>query len=340
MNGLWDYPSLASQIGAEKLACLAPSDCQETLLRQYLTHWMEVGNAGALPYIDTRAHILSSPFSSRPWARSLLIAAFLPPPLPADFPLRQLPPAEPNRPRTIIASYALQEDYHITGKRLLNTLQELIAGVSATPPQFEACVDTHPVMEKPLAALANLGRIAPNSLLRTPEHGCRSHLALLFTSAILPPWKPPCHFDISCEDCRRCLGICPNHAFTPTDFHVRRCRSWLANEKRGPLSWEEQQLLQGALYSCSICSTSCPSTCSMPTDYAVDALKLFEMPTRKLEQLIAGTALEHSGPILLKRNALAALGWQWSPQQRQEQRHRLASLTHSPALLQTLENWP
>jgi epoxyqueuosine reductase QueG len=117
-------------------------------------------------------------------------------------------------------------------------------------------------------------------------------------------------------------------------INVRKCRSWIAGQKRGALTKEEQIALQGALFGCSVCSSCCPDATVHISDYKVDAMAVFQMPTSQLRRIIKGTALEHSGTTLLKRNAAAALCRQ-SPALAPQ----LLAMTDSPAIQDSIKAW-
>lgn len=333
-----DWQRLARDVNAIDIACLTPATLNAHVLEESLQQWLNQGNAGALAYVDQRADMLTAPFAARPWARSALVIAFAPEIATAS-PLRALPPAVPDRPRALVAPYALQVDYHLTGQKLLEQLQQRIATLApAETPQFEACTDTRPVMEKQLARLAGLGTRGYNSLIRNATHGCRLHLAVLFTSVPLPPRLLTPVPALPCSQCRQCLRLCPTGAFTADAFHVRRCRAWLASEYRRPLTQAQIRLLGNTLFGCGLCTTSCPGTAPAPEPFAVDAWTIAHMPTRQLNALIRHTILEHTGATLLKRNAIAAIANQTLPEQWPAAAETLANSTQSPNLLDTIRN--
>jgi len=359
------YRDLAARCGADQIACLKADSCSMAPLKQRLDAWRQAGNVGALPYLDSWSAILTDPFAARPWARSLLVLSFSPQPDPAS-PLLQLPPARPGRPAATIARYALCVDYHRHGQTILDQLRYAIAGDNCPDAQFDACVDSKPVMEKELALLAGLGVRGRNGLLRTPGQSCQAHLAVLFSSLDLAQHVLTPPTSLHCGDCHACITNCPTHAIGKDGIlTVRKCRSWLANEKRGPLSWLEQLALGPTLFACSTCTSCCPDDINAPNasasdqnhpdldaapshcadpgssygDYAVDAEELLRMPSAELSRLIAGTALDHAGATQLKRNAAAAFAVQSSPEQRRARQAELATLSNSPTVTQTIANW-
>ena len=115
----FDYTALAVQSGFLKIDCIKPPSLDDGQLASQLDNWLRT-NAGTLSYIDSRHDILVKPFEQRPWAKSLLVASFLPERQPS--PLQSLPLAHDNRPFAEIAPYALNRDYHETGKEKLQAL--------------------------------------------------------------------------------------------------------------------------------------------------------------------------------------------------------------------------
>lgn len=341
MNAALFYQQLATKAGARHIACLKPDSCSTSPLQDRLAAWRQAGNDGALPYLDKWSAILTDPFAARPWACSGLVLSFAPAPCQSS-PLFALPPARPGRPSAAIAAYALCEDYHRQGQHILEQLcNALCTGQNAgDAPRFDTCVDTKPVMEKELALLAGLGVRGRNGLLRTTGYACQAHLAVLFTSLDLPQHLVSPPHDLACGDCHACVAICPNRAIGPDGvLRVRLCRSWLANEKRGALSWPEQRLLGPTLFACSHCSSCCPDAPQARNDYLVDAEDLFRLPSANIARIISGTALDHTGATLLKRNAAAAFAQQCPQVLRLARQPELIALTNSPAIRDTIAAW-
>ena len=329
-----DYSSLAEQAGFVKIACLKPPRLADGSLSKHLDKWLR-SNAGALNYIDSKRDILVEPFAQRPWAKSLVIASFLPER--DDSPLLQLQPPHDGRPFAEIAPYALDKDYHETGRKKLKRLEELLLQQFG-PAQTELGVDSEPVLEKPLAQIAGIGSRALNSLIYDDRYACGVNLAILFTAHDLPPRLLDAPAE--CPHCGACLKACPTKAFGSAEgFQVRRCRAWLSGEYRKPLTWEQQILLGPTLYGCGKCTSSCPKT-NYVKPLAVDAEEFLRMPSAAVTRLIKGTALDHTGTTVLKRNAAAAIGQQLPPDIRDARKQELLALCASPTVRQTIEAWP
>ncbi len=332
------YSELVRESGALQIACLNADLLDIELLQSRMQAWMEGLNAGLLSWLDQRAEVLSHPFQSRPWAKSLLMIVFLPVRDP-DNPLYQLPKAVSGRPAARLASYALEEDYHRTGQRIFD---QIVRHLDLSAGEYEAGVDAGPLLEKSLAVAAGLGSYGFNTLLRTAEWGTQVHLGYLFSARPLPVKIDQPEIRPACADCRLCLQNCPNQALSPTTgLQLQLCRSFLAGEKKGPLTWQEQQLLGGALAGCSRCSQCCPETPLFPVqDYDIDAEEFCRIPASLLERQIQGTVLQHIGVTRLKRNAVAALGTQLPPAQRRVMQQILLNFSNSESIRKTLAAWP
>jgi len=120
-----------------------------------------------------------------------------------------------------ISIYAQGDDYHDVLKAKLTPLaarvQELTRG------DVKIFVDTAPVMEKPLAARAGIGWQGKHTNLVSREFGSWLFIGSIFTTAEIAPDTPE---EDHCGACRRCLDICPTHAFTaPYRIDARACIS-------------------------------------------------------------------------------------------------------------------
>ena len=320
---------LCHEAGAADYGLIHPEDVDVSYLRKRYSDWLHSGNEGALQYIDSRLDILCDPFGARPKAKCALVIAF-PAKVDEHSPLCELPPAKSGSISASIAAYAMEEDYHLTGQRILEKISSRL-GVWSEP-----CVDAKPVPEKEFAMLAKVGERGLNTLTRLPGLGCQMYLGVLFLGERFPqnPAKLK-NVPDKCCGCRACIDLCPNGALDGNgSIDVRKCRSWISGQKRGALSKDEQLALKGALFGCSTCSTCCPDSTVHVPDYMVDAMDLFSMPTGKLRRIIKGTVLEYPGAGMLKRNAAAAICCK-NP----ALANMLLSMTDSPAIQDCIKVW-
>ncbi|MGC9450643.1 MAG: tRNA epoxyqueuosine(34) reductase QueG [Oceanipulchritudo sp.] len=159
---------------------------------------------------------------------------------------------EPER-RGRIAKYALGKDYHkvLSGKlkRLCSWLREL--GAVNRP-----YVDTGPLLEKPLAALAGIGWQGKNTMLLNREDGQWLFLGFILTSYPFPAGSAQ---PDRCGTCTRCIEVCPTRAITaPYQLDARKCISYLTIEHKGPVPLPYRGFIGNHLYGCDDCLDVCP----------------------------------------------------------------------------------
>jgi len=152
-----------------------------------------------------------------------------------------------------ISVYARHRDYHDIIKGRLKHLAQFIA---ARGEGVKVFVDTAPVMEKPLAALAGLGWQGKHTNLVSRTHGSWLFLGEIFTTLALAPDEP--HGD-RCGSCTACQTACPTAAFpAPYQLDARRCISYLTIEHAGPIPEEFRAAIGNRIYGCDDCLAACP----------------------------------------------------------------------------------
>lgn len=158
------------------------------------------------------------------------------------------------RDRANISVYARNRDYHdlIKGK-----LKEMAGRFAArTGADVKVFVDTAPVMEKPLAALAGIGWQGKHTNLVSREKGSWLFLGAIFTAADLASSQAETDH---CGSCRACLDACPTKAFpAPYQLDARRCISYLTIENKAPIPHEFRPLMGNRIYGCDDCLAVCP----------------------------------------------------------------------------------
>jgi epoxyqueuosine reductase len=158
------------------------------------------------------------------------------------------------RSRGAISVYAQGFDYHDVIKAKLKTLgsrmQEFGCG------EVKIFVDTAPVMEKPIAAKAGLGWQGKHTNLVSREFGSWLFLGSIFTTAEIQADAPE---QDHCGACRRCLDICPTHAFVaPYQLDARACISYLTIEHKGHIGIEFREPMGNRIFGCDDCLAVCP----------------------------------------------------------------------------------
>jgi epoxyqueuosine reductase len=158
------------------------------------------------------------------------------------------------RDRSAISVYAQGRDYHDLVKGRLKTLagevRRRLGG------EVKVFVDTAPLMEKPLAALAGLGWQGKHTNLVSRAFGSWLFLGSVLTTAKIEP-DPPA--EDHCGACRACLDICPTGAFpAPYQLDARACLSYLTIEHPGPIPMQYREALGNRVYGCDDCLAVCP----------------------------------------------------------------------------------
>ncbi len=153
-----------------------------------------------------------------------------------------------------ISAYARNRDYHDIMKKRLKRLGRWMAEVYDC--ELKVFVDTAPVMEKPLAALAGLGWQGKHTNLVSREFGSWLFLGAIYTTLDLAPsWSARDH----CGACRACLDVCPTEAFVaPYQLDARRCISYLTIEHKGPIPRDLRKAMGNRVYGCDDCLAVCP----------------------------------------------------------------------------------
>lgn len=154
----------------------------------------------------------------------------------------------------VISVYARHEDYHdILKPRLKAMARDLLPILGGDVKVF---VDTAPVAEKPLAALAGLGWQGKHTNLVSRDWGSWLFLGVILTSVPIPPDAPATDH---CGQCTACLDICPTAAFpAPYQLDARRCISYLTIEHKGTIAPELRPLIGNRIYGCDDCLAVCP----------------------------------------------------------------------------------
>jgi epoxyqueuosine reductase len=155
----------------------------------------------------------------------------------------------------LIARYARGRDYHKILKRACIKLMDVIRSWQVG---FEgrAFVDSGPVMERSLAALAGLGWIGRNGCLIVPGIGSYVLLCEIICNLPLRTDGP---LDSSCGRCGQCVKSCPTGALMEDGtVDANRCVSCLTIEHRGEIAPEHWPQMGTRIFGCDACQEVCP----------------------------------------------------------------------------------
>ncbi len=213
-----------------------------------LDAFLAEGRHGDMGWLATTAERRRAPRALWPEAKSVIVLG-----------LNYGPAADPldilaKTSRGAISVYAQGEDYHDVLKAKLTPLAARVQHL--TGGDVKVFVDTAPVMEKPLAARAGLGWQGKHTNLVSREFGSWLFIGSIFTTAeIVPDAAEEDH----CGACRRCLDICPTHAFTaPYQIDARACISYLTIEHKGHIAPRFRAAMGNRIFGCDDCLAVCP----------------------------------------------------------------------------------
>ena len=212
--------------------------------------WLDAGRHASMQYLDTeraRTH-RADPSLILPECESILVLAY-------PYPSHASPP--PQAGEGIIASYAWNDDYHLTLKEKLHNIVTFIEAEIGHPVANRWYTDTGPILERDLAQRAGLGWAGKNTCIITPEVGSYFFLAEILLGIELPA-DPPFTSD-HCGTCTRCIDACPTQAILPNHtLDANLCISYLTIENKGEIAEELRPKLGNLIFGCDICQDVCP----------------------------------------------------------------------------------
>lgn len=233
---------------ARSLGFAAVGICDATPLTEAgdrLDAWLDKGWHGTMQWMFETRRERRDPKSYFPDARSIIVVA-----------LNYYQEHQTTDAQVSYARYAVGRDYHKVLRAKLNSLGEFIRSNSPGA-TFRPCVDSFPVMEKPLGVAAGLGWQGKNTNLIIKKHGSYVFLGELLTSVLLPPDKP--FFHDHCGNCNRCQTACPTNALAESyTLNATECIAYLTIERKGPLPEDLAKLLSTWVFGCDICQEVCP----------------------------------------------------------------------------------
>jgi epoxyqueuosine reductase len=213
-----------------------------------LDAFLAAGRHGDMDWLAANKERRKDPRRLWPEARSIILVG-----------LSYAPGRDPlailaDRTRGAISVYAQGADYHDVIKSKLKLLAAEVQ--RHAPGEVKLFVDTAPVMEKPIAAKAGLGWQGKHANLVSRDFGSWLFIGSIFTTARIPPDAPE---EDHCGSCRRCLDICPTHAFVaPYRLDARACISYLTIEHKGHISREYREAMGNRIFGCDDCLAVCP----------------------------------------------------------------------------------
>jgi epoxyqueuosine reductase len=215
-----------------------------------------------------------------------------------------------------ISIYARGRDYH---KILRNKLKLLLVYIQELIPDAKGriCVDSFPIMEKPLAVRAGIGWIGKHTNLIIKGKGSYFFLGEILLSKELPH-DEPLTADY-CGNCNKCQIACPTDALNQAYvLDSNKCISYLTIEHDGEIDSSLRDRMENWIFGCDICQEICPwnrfsantgepEYSSKIPAYFLKLENLIELTREDYDRLFEGTPVKRSGFDNFKRNVRIAL---------------------------------
>jgi epoxyqueuosine reductase len=268
-------------------------------VRANLATYLERGHHGGMEWMATHAERRGDPRSLWPEVKTAIMLG-----------TNYAPPPDSFGP---ISVYARGKDYHDIVKPRLKALAAWLVGQYGG--EVKVFIDTAPLMEKPLAALAGLGWPGKHTNIVSRQHGCWLFLGAVLTTLEIAPDEPE---KDHCGGCTRCISACPTQAFRgPRRIDARRCISYLTIEHKGHIPRELRPLMGNRIYGCDDCLAACPwnrfATPHEEPDFRAAAPlpsleELVRLDDAGFRKLFAGSPIKRTKRDRFVRNVLIALG--------------------------------
>lgn len=281
--------------------------------------WARRGLAGKMGYLtDHRAEKRRDPRLLLESARSVLVVGQL---------YNSPAPYSTSLDDTMlgwISRYAWGDDYHAVMRERLEDVDRRLRARTAC--ETKICIDTAPLLERPLARAAGLGWIGKNTCLINQEQGSWFFLGELLTSLPLDTDGPPLD---RCGSCTRCIDACPTAAIVPTghaapgwEVDARLCIAYLNIELKGEIPEAQRSGLGRHVFGCDICQDVCPwnrrAAVSadphwQPRQAAPPLAELAALSPEEFRALFRGSPVERTKYRGFLRNVAVAMGNARSP---------------------------
>ncbi|MFV0281211.1 MAG: tRNA epoxyqueuosine(34) reductase QueG [Rhodoblastus sp.] len=297
----------ARELGFDDCRIMRAADAPH--LHEKLAAWLAAGCEGDMGWMRETFSRRTDPRALWPEVRSILFLAMNYGP--QGDPLETLA----MRDRANISVYARNRDYHDIVKGKLKLLaSKLVARAGGDVKVF---VDTAPVMEKPLAAIAGLGWQGKHTNLVSRRYGSWLFLGSIFTTLDLAADEPESDH---CGVCTACIQACPTQAIVaPYRLDARRCISYLTIEHAGSIPVELRANIGNRIYGCDDCLAVCPwnkfAVAARETklvareEFASPSLRRFlEMDEPEFRTFFSANPVKRIGHVRFLRNVLIASG--------------------------------
>jgi len=220
--------------------CAAPPHAAE------FRAWLAAGRAGEMAWLERNEARRTDPQQVLPGAKSVIVLGM-------NYWNADGETRKEEGVHGRIARYAWGDDYHDIIEKKLKALDEWL---TARGGRQRCYVDTGPVLERDVAAVAGAGWQGKSTMLIHPQLGTWFFLAEILTTLEFEADAPMADH---CGKCTRCIAACPTGAITaPRQLDARRCVSYLTIENKGSIPEEFRAAIGDRIYGCDDCLTACP----------------------------------------------------------------------------------
>lgn len=218
-----------------------------------------------------------------------------------------------------ISRYAWGDDYHDVMRIRLERIERELQ--QSCPCETKICIDTAPLLERPLARAAGLGWIGKNTCLINQAQGSWFFLGELITSLALRAGVPPAD---RCGSCTRCIDACPTAAIVPTghaapewELDARLCIAYQTIELKGEVPESQRAGMGRHVFGCDICQDVCPwnrrapvsvSSHWQPREFAPPLQRLAALTPEEFQALFRGSPVDRTRYQGFLRNVAIAMG--------------------------------
>ena len=294
----------ARELGFARAAIVEVSE--PATVRQY-EEWLAEGRNGEMDYLDRYHGIRVGTEELEPGLRSVIV-------LLSNYNRADDAAGADWR----VARYALGDDYHEILRERMRQLAAFVHAETGADVATRPAVDTAPILERDLGAMAGLGWVGKNCMLIEPDIGSYTFISELYVGCDLQATAT--RLPDRCGTCTSCIDACPTGAIiSPYVLDARRCISYLTIELRGPIPRELRPLIGDHLFGCDICQEACPWNRKAPESsddlfrgrpwYELFSLReLIQMPHAWYVEVFRGSAIKRAKHRGLLRNAAVVMG--------------------------------
>jgi epoxyqueuosine reductase len=265
-----------------------------------LREWLDTGMHAGMYYMENHFNGRINPSVLVPGAKSVIVVLL------NYFPGEQ----QKVKDNFIVSKYAYGQDYHHVMRYMLQDLFNRI-NESIIPMKGRVFVDSAPVLERALAALAGLGWIGKNANLISPKYG-----SFCFIGELIVDVDLACDTRISdlCGTCTKCIQACPTNAIRNNrTIDSRKCIAYWTIEHKGMIDETLKGKFRGRIFGCDICQDVCPWNRKAMTHAIKDFLPLPEiydwtkeewchLSEKDFARLFSNSPIKRTGYQRLKRN--------------------------------------